>query len=393
MKRTSRLRILVSIPLLTYQHRQAQEGVLRFFREHKASEWDLTLETDARCISPSAIHRGYDGIIAYAETERAWKRILDANLPTVLHDSFRSFEDMKLLCRSDTMLVGRDYDVDGKVAARYFMSRHFRHFAFFGSSAHPVLSDERRRQSFADELARCGRSCICCPQVPVRIRGAKGSNERNRIADWLSSLPHPVAVFCGRDSQAHDVLLAARDTGLEVPSQVAVLGFDDDESLCTSCTPTLSSISADISTLGCELARQLDALLSGGRGGILFYKPKARVVVRASTECEAVEDQFVAKALSWMRGHLRSGQSARSVAKEIGYSPRLLQKRFHDALGRSIAQEFRRMRAEEALRLIENTDLSIAEIALKCAFSNASHLCSCVRRLTGVTPIRYRRGK
>ena len=81
------------------------------------------------------------------------------------------------------------------------------------------------------------------------------------------------------------------------------------------------------------------------------------------------------------------------MAKGIGYSPRLLQKRFHDALGRSIAQELRRMKIKEELCQIANTDLPLAEIALECDFCNASHLCSCVRRLTGVTPIHYRHGK
>jgi AraC family transcriptional regulator len=49
-----------------------------------------------------------------------------------------------------------------------------------------------------------------------------------------------------------------------------------------------------------------------------------------------------------------------------------------------------RLRSEQAQRLLKETDLPLAQIALECGFANQSHLTLVFKRLFGVTPRAYR---
>jgi AraC family transcriptional regulator len=51
----------------------------------------------------------------------------------------------------------------------------------------------------------------------------------------------------------------------------------------------------------------------------------------------------------------------------------------------------RRVRVQAACRLLRESRLSLAEIALRCGFSSQSHLCTAFRNATGQTPGGYRR--
>lgn len=50
--------------------------------------------------------------------------------------------------------------------------------------------------------------------------------------------------------RAREVLDAAEEYGVSVPQEIAVLGVDNDEILCTTARPTLSSIPSFDRSLG-----------------------------------------------------------------------------------------------------------------------------------------------
>ena len=64
---------------------------------------------------------------------------------------------------------------------------------------------------------------------------------------------------------------------------------------------------------------------------------------------------------------------------------------FRKLLGRSPAEEIRHVRLEKSKRLLSTTEMSIAEVALACGFSNATRLGVAFRNRFGVTPLAYRR--
>jgi LacI family transcriptional regulator len=70
---------------------------------------------------------------------------------------------------------------------------------------------------------------------------------------------------------------------------------------------------------------------------------------------------------------------------------RTLERRFRQAMGRSILSEIRRAHIERAKQLLSATQLSMPAIAESCGFSNASRFGITFRQLTGVTPSEHRR--
>ena len=108
------------------------------------------------------------------------------------------------------------------------------------------------------------------------------------------------------------------------------------------------------------------------------------------TALDAVDDPFVARALSWMRMHLTEDSNVDSVAEGVGCSTRFLQRRFQKTLGCSIGDEFRHLKLETALSLLETSGKNLTQVADECGFSNASYLCQCIRKATGQTPAQCR---
>jgi LacI family transcriptional regulator len=94
--------------------------------------------------------------------------------------------------------------------------------------------------------------------------------------ELLSSAVRPTAIFAANDSMAIGALSALRESGVEVPDEMAVAGFDDIP-LARYMDPPLSSVHVPICELG---ARAADLLLHG----ITHKNDHARRRERVSTE-------------------------------------------------------------------------------------------------------------
>lgn len=90
------------------------------------------------------------------------------------------------------------------------------------------------------------------------------------------------AVFAGSDQIARGVIDALHSEGLDVPRDVAVIGFDNWEIFTTSSRPPLSSIDMNLETLGRVAAERLAAAFDGALGSGVERLP-CRLVPREST--------------------------------------------------------------------------------------------------------------
>jgi DNA-binding LacI/PurR family transcriptional regulator len=145
------------------------------------------------------------------------RRLLDHHIPTTLieypHDELSSVEI--------------DDVHGGKIAAEYLLKKGHRRLAFLGDTdlpeytIHPV---SQRLQGFRQALEEAS---VPLPDEFVRL--APYTQEQTRlVAGQLLGLPQPpTAIFASTDFQAIGVLKAARQLGVKVPEQLAVVGFDD----------------------------------------------------------------------------------------------------------------------------------------------------------------------
>ncbi|MFD0319175.1 LacI family DNA-binding transcriptional regulator [Streptomyces flavalbus] len=110
-----------------------------------------------------------------------------------------------------------------------------------------------------------------------------------RVMRRLLELPEPPeAVFCFNDLLALGALRTALSSGLDVPGDVAIAGFDDIEDGRYS-TPTLTTVSPDKAQIARVAVDMLDAQLSGvrhsvrQRGSVREVAADYRLVAREST--------------------------------------------------------------------------------------------------------------
>lgn len=69
------------------------------------------------------------------------------------------------------------------------------------------------------------------------------------VPDLLAIEPRPTAIFCANDAMAIGMVTALRDTGVRVPEEMAVTGFDD-IAIGRYLTPQLTTVRADAYELG-----------------------------------------------------------------------------------------------------------------------------------------------
>lgn len=369
--------ILVAMPTGSHSERMKLEGILQYAHEKSGARWNLELDLGGilRKLVRGAARPSYDGIIAYVGSDAERKSLLAINLPLVL------IEDLtipaKFPRRRNVVTLLCDHEAEGRTAAKYFLERQYRNFAYVGAE---VDSDYNalRRKGFTDTVREAG----------FAVNSFSGATP---LPDWIKSLPKPCALFAVHDLRARKVLAATEQAQVAVPSELAVLGVDDDAVLCTTSSPTLSSIPTFDRSLGYAAGRALNEIILGRAHGRVIRTRHTQVVTRHSTDTEAISDIFVAKALNWARRHLGDKLTAETLARHAGCSKHYLQNRTEQTLGTSLGAAVRRLRLSAAAELLTTTDQPVADIASRCGFPCVSHFAVLMRAAYGQTPLAYRK--
>jgi AraC family transcriptional regulator len=102
------------------------------------------------------------------------------------------------------------------------------------------------------------------------------------------------------------------------------------------------------------------------------------------------------KAIGLIDQHLAAEEEGRvglrAVAKKVQMSYFHFSRAFKQSMGMSPTNYIAERRIERAKKLMQETELPIAEIALRSGFSSQSHFTTSFRRLAGVTPRSFRKG-
>ncbi|MBR0056078.1 MAG: DNA-binding transcriptional regulator [Kiritimatiellae bacterium] len=337
-----------------------------------------------------ARERGVAGVIATGLRPGGEEDLRSFRAPVVLLEPFPEILAPDGPLR-DIPWVGRDSWKIGAMAAEYYIGRGYKSFAYFGEPQKYHWSAERRR-GFEETLAKAGFGCLAYDDFAEaeKLDWVVG---RSRLVRFLEGLPKPAALFAPMDSRARLVLAVCRMAGIKVPEHVAVLGVDNDQLLCESTIPALSSIHTGGYTRGRIAAKMLDDLMHGREPGERAVSlPPISVVTRGSTGYDAMSDPSIAKAISFIRKHARSGGiSVVDIVRAAGCSRRYLERRFRERLGRSVHDELMSERIECVKSMLETTGLTIEEITGETGFARSSHLAFLFRKATGMTMMAWRR--
>lgn len=97
------------------------------------------------------------------------------------------------------------------------------------------------------------------------------------------------------------------------------------------------------------------------------------------------------EAIADMEANIETPLMMTQLAARQNISTRQLDRLFRRALGKSPSEHYRELRVMRAAGLLRQSDLSVAEIAVACGFTSASHLGRVFKPILGHAPSAYRR--
>lgn len=235
----------------------------------------------------------------------------------------------------------------------------------------------------------------------------------NAVSDSLIAallqLPRPCGLFAVNDLVARRALDAAAAAGLDVPYDLAVVGADDDESVCEHPGASLTSVRPDFERLGRAACQRLEQILamaaapSPPRHAKRFDDEVSSplpaclrvggetVVRRASSRRLLRRDALVSAVLEDIRKRYAERITVASLAQERGVFLRTLERRFRRATGRPIGHEIADARFRAAQRMLaEPPRRGIDAIANLCGYESASTLRKAFRTRLGLSPRDWR---
>ena len=279
--------------------------------------------------------------------------------------------------RKNRFRIMHDSRASAELAARALMSLGRDHYAFVGFPYGANWS-KVREDAFREILRQGGKPCCV-----YRPSGTKGEWNRS-LCRWLGGLPRPCAVFAANDEVGIAVMSACAHLGLSVPDDVAVLGVDNDEELCESATPTLSSIHVDAERGGYMAAELLDERLRNPsmKPQVRFFGP-LMVMNRMSTCSRARSDDRVRRGVEFIRNGIGGELSVGDIARSMGCSERQARFLFAEALGHSVQDEIRNARLERVFFYLRCTKCSISAIANFVGLRDPASLRRFFREQTG----------
>ena len=115
------------------------------------------------------------------------------------------------------------------------------------------------------------------------------------------------------------------------------------------------------------------------------------VVARRSTDVIAQEDPAVAVALQLIRSRAGQPITVPEVVERCGVARRTLERRFHQAVGRSILSEITRCHVEQAKLLLQETGVPLPRVAALAGFGSLKSFRRIFRQREGMTSSSFRR--
>ena len=368
----------------------------------------------------SFTHKFITGVVNYSRRKEQWiiRRMPPAykaqiGIPGVIRlakewgvdavvGQFEPTDDLGLFIRNGIIVIAQDfkkrfatvpnltgdYIGTGRMAARYFIDRGFRNYGFFGFNN--VCWSDERCEGFRREIdeAGFGDSFYTYNQQDIET---VWYYEQNRLREWLKTIPKPIAIMACDDNQADNLVEVCHSAGIPIPSEVSVMGVDNDELLCSLGSTTLSSVQMDIEDSGWRTAELIERLVTDPSAPWedIVIRP-VKIVGRMSTAAFATADQQIIKALLFIHKNSRRKISVGDVTAEAALSRRLLERRFKEVTGKTLYQYITDLKLKYFAEQLQDTDDQVINIALSMGEDDTKSISRRFKQIYGCTPLEWR---
>ena len=301
-------------------------------------------------------------------------------LPVVFLDRIDS---ARALC------VYSDSRAIAETAARELLTINCASYAYF-SWPEDLDWSRGRGEVFAQFLRLNGVECHV-----VKASDCSGVTAQElEIVKWMSAAPKPLGVFAANDFVAERVIALAKTAKIRMPSDLAIVGVDNDRNICEHTSPTLTSIAPDHERAGFVAGELLAERIAHPRARLASRTfGVSSIIHRQSTNTFRRSDNRIGDALALIHRCACDGLKAADVVKAMGMSRRLAELRFREATGKSILEQIVSVRLERAQQLLRHTEDSVADIARACGWTSAESLRRTFQAAFGQSPHAWRRQK
>lgn len=371
-------KVLISFHLINPDSVSALNGVMRFLRQRRG--WNTRLLLPPMEITPrdivNARQDGVDGIlINHPLGDDLTASLLASRIPLA---TIGNADEALFRRRENIIFSETNGESIGKLAAEYLMRLGGRRsFAYFGGEMSTRWSRTRLR-GFSCALRRLGHE----------VHELKGP-----LVDELERLPRPTALFLAGDYLANQIYEAADTSHIRIPSELSVLGVDNNPLICDSIEPALSSIDRDTERQGYETALALDHLMRQRKVELrprILHTPPLKVFERGSTSFTSPVTTLIERANAYIQANVFKGISAADVANHCGTSQSLLALRFRQYEHTNIREKILQLRLAEACRLLKDRNQKLDVVAMRCGFNSANRLSHLFLERYGMSPRAYR---
>ena len=379
MSEGSQKKVLVHLSMGSPAGSKQLAGIFRY--SSVSANWDIVLARLTDDVTET-LHElregGFSGVISSTMNQAMHEAVRESNTCHVRidRDEAPGGADRNLRVgnvRSDDLRAGRE-------GARHLLSLGAMRTYGYIPSQHPGARWTRlREEGMRTMLAERGLE-------PVVFNPAEGSLE-----EWLGAMPKPAAVMAASDDIASRVLVLCHKLKIAVPSQLVLIGHDNDALICDNCRPRLSSVQIGHEEEGFAAAQMLSRMMRRPDRPVrdVLIAPKG-VVVRETTRPVSPAAMIIDRALVYIRENAESGIGVDDVARYLNVSRRLLYLRFGELLGKSVLDVIAERRIELLKTRLPASKEAIAAVSLACGFKTANHAKRAFRAATGVTMREWR---
>lgn len=192
------------------------------------------------------------------------------NLPTVLLNCRVSQKKLTAILPSD--------EQGGYTATQHLIDQGFTRIAHVsGDMSSPAAVNRMKgyKRALSDNDVMINEAWISPGKWTVK-------NGYDAVMKMLQSKPTPDAIFCSNDMSAVGTYFAIKEAQLEIPSNLAIVGYDD-MLICDQLTPKLTTIKNPYREMGYVAIAQLNNEISGLGKGPHTIEVQPELIIRNST--------------------------------------------------------------------------------------------------------------
>jgi LacI family transcriptional regulator len=372
------------------------EGLMAGISEYIRDKGNRQLIIWPDCSQKSLVflkERGCKGAFVSIQTTIKAEELLRIGIPVIGVATIQNMLNLPFISANSKEVA--------QMACEYLLEKKFGNFAFFGLTQ--ARWSAERLDHFSRYLAKKDYNVHVFKEKQVLLRNdltpftrlwinTALNTGQQKLIEWLKQLPKPVAILASCDIFACYLLNVAKESGFNIPDEIAILGVNNDNAICNICDPPLSSIAFNFKKAGYDAAKLLDKMIAGNetmQGQCVEIQP-THVETRGSTDIYAIDDSAIVEAMKYIRQNGHTPLQVDTIADHVCMSKRLLQMRFHDLIGKSVHDEIIQAHFEIAKTMLIETNLPIDEIAVHSGFHYTSNMRRAFIKITGMLPQKYR---